>query len=274
MRSVDKTPAREWQGSRAAGYAVNVNGVSAPSVPGSGGAVNPQIAALEWLAGQGARFALVEAGGKKPLGGGWQNTPHDLAAAMKHARRGGNIGLLCGQPSGGIVAIDVDRDYEPVVEALGPFANTVRVVRDNAPGRGKLLYRVQAPTPSQTWTPAGWEPAEGEKRSPWAELLSDGRHALVPPSTYDGGHYVLRGQEYGIADLNEEELAFVWYKITDGRPGLPEPAQEDNRGRDQGRGGRGRPVRRRQAAGAGGLDDVGRVPPPWTSRPRGGGARG
>lgn len=180
------------------------------------GAAMPHMdtGALEWLAAQGARFALPEGRGKRPLYNGWQATPNDLAQAIAHAKHGGNVGLLTGTHSGGVIALDLDRDYLAVVESLGPYANTTRVERSNAPGRGKLLYRANFAVESQSWRPEG-------ERAPWAELLSDGRHAIIPPSEYEDGRYILMGQDYGIAALSEDDLALVWYKVTEGREGLP-----------------------------------------------------
>jgi hypothetical protein len=142
------------------------------------GIAHAETDTLQWLAEQGARFALPTGRDKKPLYESWQAKPFDLAQAIAHANSG-NVGLLTGTPSGGIIALDIDRDYNAVADSLGVYANTVRVERTNAPGRGKLLYRVDFPVSSQSWKPEG-------ERTPWAELLSDGRHALIPPSLYNG----------------------------------------------------------------------------------------
>ena len=186
------------------------------------------IRALQWLAEQGAGFALPAGRDKKPLYEEWQAKPFDLTQAISHADKGGNVGLLTGTHSGGIIALDVDRDYLAVAESLGPYAKTARVERSNAPDRGKLLYRVDFAVNSQAWKPDGWEPAQGEKNSPWSELLSDGRHAVIPPSEYNRGQYLLVNQQAGIATLTADDLALVWYKATEGRAGLPEPIPVDN----------------------------------------------
>jgi hypothetical protein len=182
------------------------------------GAAMPHLdtSALEWLALQGACFVLPKGRTKGTLYEGWQDIPNNVAQAIAHAQRGGNVGLLTGTYSAGIIALDIDRDYLAVAESLGPYANTARVERTNAPNRGKLLYRVEFAVESQSWKPEG-------ERAPWAELLSNGRHAVVPPSEYEGGQYVLKGQQHGIATLTDDDLAFVWYKATEGRVGLPEP---------------------------------------------------
>lgn len=179
----------------------------------------PGLAALQFLAQQGAKFALPTGRTKRGLPNGWPNMPHTLEQAMAHAQQGGNVGLLTGHHSGGIIAVDIDVDYQAVVASLGPYARTVKVERTNAPDRGKLLYRVDFPVKSQSWRPAG--------DSPWAELLSDGRHAIIPPSEFEGGQYVLKDLDDGIASLSDDDLALVWYKLTIGRDGLPPEARGD-----------------------------------------------
>jgi hypothetical protein len=152
---------------------------------------------------------------------GWQSNPHEAPEAFLHARAGNNVGYLTGK-FGGIIVIDIDRDYPAVVDSLGPYARTVKIKRSNALDRGKLVFRASFPVATQSWTPEGWVPPQGEKRSPWAELLSDGRHALFH-GEYDGGQYFLEDKEFGIAELTDDDLALVWYKVTIGRSGLPEP---------------------------------------------------
>ncbi len=134
--------------------------------------------ALEALAEAGARFALPQGRSKKPGYAGWQNAPRTLHAAQVHSLKGGNVGLLTGAHSGGIVALDRDTGWAATLELLGEDAATWRIVRDNAPGRGKLLYRctdLDSIPPTASWKPKG-------AKHPHAEFLADGRHALCPPS--------------------------------------------------------------------------------------------
>jgi hypothetical protein len=183
-----------------------------------------------WLAKHaGEAFALPrgrtkgqDANGRPTFETGWQTNPHSTQEAIAHAEAGNNVGYLTGRHCG-IIAIDIDRDYPAVVESLGPYAKTIKIKRATAPDRGKLAFRVTFPVTTQSWTPEGWEPPHGEKRSPWAELLSDGRHALFS-GEYEGGQYFLDDKELGIAELSDDDLALVWYKVTIGRSGLPEPA--------------------------------------------------
>jgi hypothetical protein len=114
-----------------------------------------------------------------------------------------------------MILVDIDVAYEAVIKALGPFAHTTKVARTNAPGRGKLLYKAVDSIPGST----SWKP-QGE-RTPWSELLSNGRQGIVQ-GEFDGGRYELIDSELGVMPLTDEEIAFVWYFATEGRVGLPE----------------------------------------------------
>lgn len=188
---------------------------------------------LAWLADHGARFTKPNAGSKIPLYGEWQHTPYGLNDARAHVKRGGNVGILTGEQSGGLILLDLDRDFDAMTEALGPYAQTTRIVRDNAPGRGKLLYRVAFPVESLAWRPDGWKPPEGEKESPWVELLAEGRHGMCPPSTFESGRYVLANQDAGIMVLGEDDLAAVWATVTVWRPGLNAQPEADGEARQE-----------------------------------------
>ena len=173
---------------------------------------------LLWLADQGARFTLPQGRDKRPLYEDWQNKPFTEEEALSHAAAGGNVGLLTGKHSGGLFLLDLDREYSDMLAAIGPYARTVKVFRENEPSRGKLLYRANFEIKSRAWQPP-W----AEEKKPWAELLAEGRHGLIPPSEFAGGRYVLVDKELGIASMTDEELPLVWWKVTEGRPGLVAP---------------------------------------------------
>ena len=164
---------------------------------------------LTWLANQGARFALPRGRTKGKFEADWQNKPHTVEEAIAHAQRGGNVGLLTGKHSGGIIAIDRDIDYPQTVAMLGELANTVKIERDNAPGRGKLLYKVAGALPPSTV----WK-ADPNDKNPSLELLSTGRHAIIPPSEYDGGRYKLIDAGRGVKSITTSELEAIWFLIT------------------------------------------------------------
>lgn len=186
---------------------------------------------LRWLAAQGARFALPYGRSKKDFPKGWTEDPKPLEQAIQHARSGGNVGLLTGKHSGGIVALDRDVDYPATVAMLGNMAETAKIQRDNAPDRGKLLYRVSGTVlpKSKVWK------IRPEDEHPACELLANGRHALIPPSQFGGGHYVLIDAAMGIKEVTPAELDAIWFLITgeylDGTKAARQAAQEQDDGK-------------------------------------------
>lgn len=175
------------------------------------------IEALGHLAIQGATFALPRGRtkgadpktGKPTFEKGWQNNPHTSAEAIAHAQRGGNVGLLTGKHSANIVALDRDVDYPATIAMLGPLAQTTKIERSNAPGRGKLLYRIEGELPKS----AVWKSNPADEH-PAAEFLSTGRHAIIPPSEFEGGHYQLVDQKFGILEITPEQADRIWWMIT------------------------------------------------------------
>jgi hypothetical protein len=182
-------------------------------------AVNTQncgLDALTWLADQGATFCLPrgrtkgnDANGRPTLPKGWQNTPHTLEQAIIHTKSGGNAGLLTGKHSGQIVALDCDINFPELVVMLGVMGRTVKIVRSNAPERGKFLYRIKGELPQSTT----WKKNSADEH-PSAEFLSTGRQAIVPPSEFEKGCYQLIDQEYGILAITPEQMNKIWWLIT------------------------------------------------------------
>lgn len=184
------------------------------------------IEALRWLGEQGAKFALprgrtkgTDPDGKPTLERDWQNKPHTLKEAIEHTQSGGNVGLLTGQHSNNIIVIDRDKDFPATVKEIGHMANTAKIVRDNAPDRGKLLYRI---TSKKLGDYAGdtdvlprsgaWKQSPSDEQ-PALECLSTGRHAIAPPSIYKGGEYILIDQHYGIKEVTTEQVAELLLKV-------------------------------------------------------------
>lgn len=177
---------------------------------------------LCWLADLGAKFALPFGRSKKDFPKNWQNTPHTIEEAIDHALGNENVGILTGKHSGGIVALDRDVHFPETCEALGGLAKTVKIGRDNAPDRGKFLYRIVGGDipPSTSWKPEG-------AKSPEVEFLADGRHALGPTSVFSFGRYVLIDKECGIQELNLIELDYIWRFLTGGSIYKDVRAQEE-----------------------------------------------
>jgi len=188
---------------------------------------------LKWLADNGVHFALPIGRSKNKFEMDWPNKPHTIDEAIDHARKGGNVGILTGKHSGGIVAIDRDVDFSQTISLLGELAHTAKIVRSNAPERGKFLFRITGELPATT----SWKP-QGVKH-PECEFLGDSgqRHALCPPSQIDGGQYRLIDTEYGIQELTVIELDYVWRLITGGsiykEVRAKEEAEADRQAKDE-----------------------------------------
>jgi P4 family phage/plasmid primase-like protien len=166
------------------------------------------VAGLQWLAENGAAFALPFGRTKNKFENGWPNNPHTAEEAITHAKRAGNVGILTGKHSNNIIALDRDVEFGATVDMLGDAGRTIKIIRDNAPERGKLLYRVNGDLPPTT----SWKP-HGHKH-PLAELLSTGRHALTEPSMFETGHYLLQDIDLGILEVTPAQLDSIWWMIT------------------------------------------------------------
>lgn len=185
--------------------------------------VSEKLEQLEWLAAQGIRFALPIGRSKNRFELDWPNKPHSYAEALAHASAGGNVGILTGKHSGGVIAIDRDVNFSATVAMLGEFAKTTKIIRSNAPERGKFLYKVIGELPpTVSWKPVG-------TKHPECEFLGDSgqRHALCPPSEIDGGDYLLLDTELGIQEVTPAELDYIWRLITGGSIYREVRAQEE-----------------------------------------------
>ena len=142
--------------------------------------------AVDALGSEGGRFALIKGeDGKNPFYPGWQKKCYLLTAARKYARRGKNIGILTGAPSGNrgngwIICFDLDHDFRRFLEKYN-IAGSFYTTRANAPERGKVFIRVTGRLPKST----SWRPDPADK-SPRAELLSTGRQAVIHGTNYHG----------------------------------------------------------------------------------------
>ena len=112
------------------------------------------IDALAWLASKGAAFckvaawnASIESPGKAPVGRGWQNTPLTVRLVQKHLTEGGNVGMLTGKNGGGLCMIDLDQGFGEFLAYFPILQHAPRIIRDNAPDRGKIIIRIAGELP-------------------------------------------------------------------------------------------------------------------------------
>lgn len=84
------------------------------------------------------------------------------------------IGVILGEPSGGLVCVDVDhRSRWPRSVALPDTVVCSSSTDADGTWRGHLFYQASAPVARVKW--------------PWGELLADGHYAVIPPSVHPSG---------------------------------------------------------------------------------------
>jgi Bifunctional DNA primase/polymerase, N-terminal len=141
--------------------------------------------------------------GKKPAVTYWQPFQKRAASAgiIRNWHESGllhNVGIICGQVSGGLVVIDLDGDQ--AIEAFKirfpGYDNTYSVISGSGHGM-HLYYRCVTSAPF-------WPPTTRVVGTPFGniELRADGCYVIAPPSIHPDS-----GQPYRIA--NDRDIAFV-----------------------------------------------------------------
>lgn len=139
----------------------------------------------------------VPAGEKNPNRPDWQNERISEQEVPKRWTTGQNVGVLCGEPSGGLV--DVDLDSAEAVAVAGRFLPpTLTSGRESRP-HSHWWYRCVG-AESRSWTDTD--------KSKLVERGSTGRQTLVAPSVHPSGERYLWHQEAGLeaAEIGREEL--------------------------------------------------------------------
>jgi hypothetical protein len=161
--------------------------------------------AVAALIRRGVSVIPVSAGEKTPGRPGWEALRITEEEIPDYWTNGQNVGLLCGEPSGG--RADVDLDAEEAVKIAGRFLSpTLTSGRESRPHSHWWYVSPAAES-------CDWKNTDGSKL---VELRSTGRQTLVAPSTHpDGDEYVwhaesgLKTAEVGAAELTRQlrELA-------------------------------------------------------------------
>ena len=149
------------------------------------------------LTRRGVSVIPVPAGEKNPGRPGWEALRITEEEIPSYWINGQNVGLLCGEPSGG--RVDVDLDADEAVKIAGRFLPPT-------------LTSGRESRPHSHW----WYVAPGAKSCDWKdtdrskliELRSTGRQTLVAPSTHpDGDAYIWhRGSGLEMAEIEAGEL--------------------------------------------------------------------
>lgn len=147
---------------------------------------------------RGVAVIPVPAGEKNPGRAGWETMRISEDEVPRHWTNGQNVGVLCGEPSGGLV--DVDLDSPEAVALAGRFLPpTLTSGRERRP-HSHWWYRC-AGAESRDW--------KDTDRSKLVELRSTGRQTLVSPSLHPSGDRYLWHRESGLeaAEIDPQELA-------------------------------------------------------------------
>ncbi len=139
------------------------------------------------LTAQGIRVVPIPSKRKGPNIPGWSDLRLEEADLPRYFTNGQNIGALCGEPSGGLIDVDLDspeaRDLATVFlphtgmihgRASSPKSHRWYRLRDNLPRR--IIY--EDPT------------AQGDARAVLLEVRGTGHQALVPDSIHPSGERV------------------------------------------------------------------------------------
>ncbi len=161
--------------------------------------MSTSLKTLDALAEAGATFTLVAARGKAPIDKQWQRRPHSLVEAQHHLCAGGNVGLLTGALSDGLILLDLDA-RAPAFSTTWPALCTWAIIRADAPDRAKYVVRC-AQAPAHKDRPAG------------LEVLATGNHGVVA-GTHAGGAPLVAAFTGALPLVTLEELGAVWQQWT------------------------------------------------------------
>jgi hypothetical protein len=156
-------------------------------------------AAAEYVR-HGCAVVPVPRGAKGPRIPAWQNLRLTELEIAQYFSKGENIGILLGEPSGGL--IDIDLDAAEALAVADHFLSHTPLVHGRAgKPRSHRWYRVTQPLSYLKFSDPG--DLNHPAQSTLVELRQDGHQTLVPPSVHPCGE-VLQWEPYGdpaIADV-------------------------------------------------------------------------
>ena len=137
---------------------------------------------------------------KKPFMPNWQvHSPHGKPVAAELWERAKGIGLVLGQVSGGLCAIDVDdAELASVLSQLCPWTRHVRTIRN----RGHFYFMAEQPGESRRFQ------VEYDGRQVGIELKSTGTQVAAPPTP---GYVRLSVRD--VQPWRVDTLAAAWEKL-------------------------------------------------------------
>ncbi len=160
---------------------------------------NTRAAAERYLR-SGLAVIPVPAGEKNPNRTGWQNERHTVETIDRCWTNGQGVGVLWGEPSGGLV--DVDLDWSEARDAAQHILPATRTFgRPSAPESHRVYRAVNTIPKTRRYKIGG----DGTDRSV-VEVLSTGTQSLVPPSLHDSGERREWHQDRSAANLDGAAL--------------------------------------------------------------------
>lgn len=131
----------------------------------------------------GRRVIPIPGGSKNPNRKGWQDLRLTLEELPRYFNNGQNLGLLCGEPSGGLVDVDLDAPEALALASHFLPATGMRHGRPSAPESHAWYV-----APEITKTTKFRDPTEpDDDRSILVEIRSTGGQTVLPPSRHPQG---------------------------------------------------------------------------------------
>ena len=147
----------------------------------------------------GAAVIPVPAGEKNPNRAGWEKLRIAEEKVPDFWTNGQNVGMLCGEPSGW--RVDVDLDADEAVKIAGRFLPpTLTGGRESRPY--SHWWYVCAAARTKDWADVG---SDG-RLNKLVELRSTGRQTIVAPSTHPEGDAYIWHPGLDMAEISAEEL--------------------------------------------------------------------
>lgn len=158
--------------------------------------IHPALAAATRYLCEGYAAIPVPVGKKGPQLPAWQEMRLGIGDLDRHFGTGGNVGLLTGAPSHGLIDVDLD---SPEARQLAPLflPPTDRVCGRPGSPSSHWFYRCDPPPEPAKFADPIKRP---DGRSMLVELRSTGQQTIVPPSLHPSGELVVWEKDGAPAD--------------------------------------------------------------------------
>lgn len=159
---------------------------------------------------RGWKLVLLQPRSKKPVHDGWTNRFYDPGSLEREFLDGQNLGVLLGEPSGGLADVDLD-SAEAIILAPAFLPPTGAVFGHRSKPRSHWLYQV-TPTNFRT-TQYKDRACKEESQAMLVELRGGGGQTMMPPSIHPSGELVTWESEGPPAQIAYHVLAAAVAKL-------------------------------------------------------------